>query len=539
MIPINPSDNAQQVIDAHPENTHFIFKRGEHRHASFTPKDGCTFTGEDGAALNGARILTGWQQDGELWFVDRQPMPSIGPVQVGGIDVTTPEGPRANWQVDVFVDDVPLRHVDDLRQVAPGKWFFDSNRGRIYIGQDPNKAQRIECAETEIAIRLDGVKNVTIENLTVEKYANRHQIGAIHGTRSEGMQVRGVTCRLNHGLGLKYGSNAVIQNSRFNDNGQLGLGGMGDNVLIEFCEFARNNYAYFSAKFEAGGTKFSRSSNLTVRGCYVHHNKGKGLWLDIDNGHAGKVIIEDCIAYENAGIGIYHEIGWDCIIRNNWSGLNARDDWDGGLYGAQIMVGNSSYTEVHDNTVIVPATGGNGIAVRQTQRHTSPIRNEEWLCNENIVRDNTIIYLGDKTVRSGGMAYHRRDLFQRRGNNVFQGNRYYVQQAGAYHWRWMEDLTFQQWQAVGHDLDGAVIPQAQWPQGLTDVPAWAHQPEVVAAPTIEEVTVPIIDPQSHAFVMTFAVNGGINRAFSVSAAELPLTMTVAAEGSELTIKLRY
>ncbi|MDP1465830.1 right-handed parallel beta-helix repeat-containing protein, partial [Klebsiella pneumoniae] len=83
--------------------------------------------------------------------------------------------------------------------------------------------------------------------------------------------------------------------------GQIGIAGIGDDVLIENNEIAFNNYAGYGASWEAGGTKFVRTNNLIVRGNRVHHNNGPGLWTDIDNMNS---TISDNDVFYNTGAGI-------------------------------------------------------------------------------------------------------------------------------------------------------------------------------------------------------------------------------------------
>ena len=57
-IEINTGDDIQVIVDANPAGATFIIKAGVHRMQEIWPKDGNTFIGEDGAILNGSRILT-------------------------------------------------------------------------------------------------------------------------------------------------------------------------------------------------------------------------------------------------------------------------------------------------------------------------------------------------------------------------------------------------------------------------------------------------------------------------------------------------
>ncbi|GAB4521138.1 MAG: hypothetical protein OHK0046_32160 [Anaerolineae bacterium] len=474
-VTITPGGNIQATINANPPGTEYIFAAGIHRlSSSFTPKSGDTLRGEEGAVLNGARVLTGWVQDGVRWYISGQPTPIIAPASIQGIAVTTPEGPRANWLIDLFVENVPFAHVDDLSNLGVGTWFFDDQTGRVYIGENPANFDLIELSQAPYALLGDITSGVTVRDLVVEKFANRHQEGALHLTNTTNYTVENVTCRLNHGLGIKYGDGAHIHRCTLVDNGQLGLGGLGDNAVIENCEIARNNFARYNSDFEAGGTKFSQMNGSTIRNNYIHSNLGKGLWLDIDNGFYAANVIERNICYNNESVGLYLELSWDCIVRDNWSGYNAVNDWDGGLYGAQIYIANSSDVDAYNNTVVIPAGGGNGITIRQSDRGFSPNNGLEWLCNNNEFRDNRVVHLGTVNHRNGGRAFYKETQFHLAGNNRFRGNDYYVQSASSLLWKWQAvDHNFTTWQnSFGQDVGGTITAVAEWPAGLADVPVW-------------------------------------------------------------------
>ena len=55
---ISPGDDIQARVDAAPPGTTFLLTAGVHRMHSIVPKNGDVFTGEPGAVLSGARLLT-------------------------------------------------------------------------------------------------------------------------------------------------------------------------------------------------------------------------------------------------------------------------------------------------------------------------------------------------------------------------------------------------------------------------------------------------------------------------------------------------
>jgi hypothetical protein len=58
--------------------------------------------------------------------------------------------------------------------------------------------------------------------------------------------------RKNHGQGLRVGSRGTIRNNYVHNNGQLGVFGMGDDILVEGNQIFYNNTLQFFPRWEAG-----------------------------------------------------------------------------------------------------------------------------------------------------------------------------------------------------------------------------------------------------------------------------------------------
>lgn len=70
-VVLNPGDNYQDLVDNNTEGTTFIIKAGVHRFFSVVPKNNQIFTGEEGAILTGAKVLTSWSSyDTISWVCD-------------------------------------------------------------------------------------------------------------------------------------------------------------------------------------------------------------------------------------------------------------------------------------------------------------------------------------------------------------------------------------------------------------------------------------------------------------------------------------
>jgi parallel beta-helix repeat protein len=214
---------------------------------------------------------------------------------------------------------------------------------------------------------------------------------------------------------------------------------MGDNLLVEGNEIAYNNYQRrFAFGWELGGAKFAQTRNAVIRGNYVHHNYGNGLWTDTDNIHT---LYENNRVTDNAGAGIFHEISYDAVIRNNTVERNGSAR--GWYYGAGILVGHSPNVQVYGNRV---AYNKKGIIGLQQERGNGDFGAHHL--------KNLSVYNNTVTMASGqtGVATDLRNnaVFSSR-NNRFRSNTYYLRSNGR-PFTWMKgDRTVQQWRSYGQD----------------------------------------------------------------------------------------
>ena len=237
-----------------------------------------------------------------------------------------------------------------------------------------------------------------------------------------------------------------VLNNYIHSNGQIGVGGLGSHVLVQGNEIAYNNTAGFLEEWEAGGTKFVLSDGLVFRDNWVHHNIGRGVWTDIDVINA---LITDNLVEWNTRGGIVHEVSFAARIVDNTSRYNGLglDVW---VWGAQILVQNSSDVEVSGNLVTVSAFGGNGIAI-VNQRRGSGIRGR-YVSERVSVTNNTIRHLG--VAGSNGAPNGCAS-----SENLFDGNTY--EALGAWfklaNFEWCGLLTWDEFQELGHEPAGTAV----------------------------------------------------------------------------------
>jgi parallel beta-helix repeat protein len=445
-IVLNPGDSLQAAVNANPEGATFYLRAGVYRMQSVQPKNGSTFLGETGAVLNGSRLLTSFTREGSYWVAS-------GQTQQGWFSNESCKSgyTRCSYPEDLYLDDSPLRHVGTLGEVGAGKWYFDYGADKIYFWDDPS-GRKVETSVTQQAFWGPGAR-VTIKNLVIEKYATPALLGVVAGGNTSGpvttatdWVVDSNDLRLNHGGGLGPGHRWQILRNKIHHNGQIGISGGGDDVLVEGNEIYNNNYAQYQPAWEAGGTKFSKTRNLVVRGNNVHHNDGPGLWTDIDNIY---VLIENNLVADNLGEGIFHEISYDAVIRNNTVRRNGTVN-PGWLYGANILISASRNTEVYGNVVEVSSSGGNGICLIYQDRGSGAYG--PHVTTDNYVHNNTVTYLGN-TGASGAAADFNPDSLWN-GNNRFNYNTYHAPRVDLARWAWRGEKNWSQFQAAGQDTGG-------------------------------------------------------------------------------------
>jgi hypothetical protein len=439
-VKVAPGMLTQALLDAHPSGTRFALEAGVHPLKSpLRPRTTQQILGFPGAVISGAKTLSGWAQDGGLWFVSGQTQ-RLPESSGGDYEICNADDPLCGKTEDVFFDNKPLRQVESLAKVRTGTFYFDYEASRIYLADDPNG----HLVETTVGTQAfdGGGAGVVLRNLVVEKFGNPAQTGAISNGGQTGWTVQNCEIRLNHGVGVFVGHGAKIVGNKIHQQGQLGIAGNGANITVEANEIADNNVNGYDPGWEAGGSKWVSTSNLTVRRNWAHGNRGPGLWTDIDN---RKSRYEENLVEENQRAGIVHEISYEATIRNNTVRGNGKGrlKWD--VDGAGIVLSNASGVEVDGNTLEGNVTG---IVILHSPRG-------KWDTADNYVHDNMI------RMSQGWSGLIRTDnsnpdsaLFTSK-NNRFENNTYVVPSASGKYWDWMNARrTWIEWK--GFAKEGAL-----------------------------------------------------------------------------------
>jgi parallel beta-helix repeat protein len=284
---------------------------------------------------------------------------------------------------------------------------------------------------------------VTIRNLVVQNYNTPLQAGAIQGdwTASLHWLVEYCEIRTNHAAGLYATDSMIARNNYIHHNGQIGILGKGNGALFTGNEVSYNNTGGNDPDWEAGGMKFLYSTGLRFADNYVHDNYGPGIWFD---GYNNGNLIEGNRVVHNQDAGIFYEISYNAVIRNNTVTSNGGN---GSIARAGILVSASSGVEVYGNTL---SDNSNGVIGLQANRGTAPAQYDAGpLLVQNLyVHDNQISMNRGLTglvdqVGDGG-------IFTR--NNRFEHNTYSVSLLSRPFSGPGGSLTPAQWQAAGFDL---------------------------------------------------------------------------------------
>jgi len=102
------------------------------------------------------------------------------------------------------------------------------------------------------------------------------------------------------------------------------------------------------------------------------------------------VVYEDNLVERNHDSGIFHEISYNAVIRNNvvrYNGISLKK-W---VWGADILVAASQDVEVHDNAVAV-SVGGCGIVLVDQSRRIKG--GGKYKTRNNTVRNNEMFFEG-------------------------------------------------------------------------------------------------------------------------------------------------
>jgi parallel beta-helix repeat protein len=466
-VTLSPGDNIQNAVNANPAGTTFILSAGAYRNQSVTSlQNGDSFIGQPGAIMDGATILTNWTQvsiNGVEYWTSPGGTPLPTPSCGAGSECCMAGYEGCNYPQDLYVNMVTYQHVTSLANVVAGQsWYYDYTgsdggiQNNIYLaGTETPNSDYIELGTQSFAFQ-GTASNITIENLTIEKYASPVQTGAIDIIGSDWL-IQNNLVRLNHGEGITAhigGDNIQVLGNSVTYNGELGIGAGGANNGVWDSNYITfNNVDGFNPNFEAGGSKFN-GSNITIDNNIVHDNDGVGLFTDAGgmyNTYNGN------ISYNNTGGGIRYEISRYGTITNN----TVYDNPD----NPEIVYTGSDHGTISGNTVIDAGWGGIQVWNITGSRPNSsyPI----YTVTDVQVTGNTI-YIPSSAVESASVglvdfATPLQPGIYTDPTNFFNDNIYEFPGSDRPCWHWGElsspyvGISWSAWQADQQDLQGEEI----------------------------------------------------------------------------------
>ena len=450
---VAPDTDLAQLAASSPAGASFVLLPGKHYGGNIIPKDHQSFEGQPGAILSGAIRLGPFSKTGQFW---KGSAPNPLPISHGSCDHRGGViGDSCLLREDLFVDEVPLKRALVIGQLREGTWYQFRETGDVLLPFDPT-GRLVEMSYRSSAFSGPG-RNVSIRHITIEQYASVAQHGAIEGISGSNWIVSDNVVRFNSGTGIRTGAAMRVQSNLATSNGQLGIGGSGDNLSVEGNEIDSNNTHGFDPGWEAGATKFWRTNGLMfVRNC-VQDNAGHGIWTDIDNRNAS--IIGNS-AINNSGVGIFHEISGHAFIADNLSALNgSRED---SPWGSQILISGSIDSIVWRNRIEVAPNYGHGIFIVQEGRaNDAKIISDlpYYDARSNLILGNTIKFLGN----SGTLGFYSRKWHSAAliSTNSFEDNTIIVADDRRRRFKFGSDfLDLPEAQSQGQERGSRVIVEA-------------------------------------------------------------------------------
>ena len=360
--PITPySGSIATIVAAQPAGTAFSLACGTYRmQATIRPLPGDSFVGAGAisgvpasppcADLNGSVVLNSWTAgsgtSAGTWY---KTISSADVIDRHSKAPCNSSDRGCEYPQDLFFNSVPKIHVTASFPPQAGQWYLDYTgmvgqhvADTVYVGDDPiSSTVELSVMQTAFA---GPASNVTVQNLTIEKYATSTQHGTVT-TRGYHWAIENNWLDLNHGeaIELDDAANALVSYNRTTQNGQAGLsaGGSGEGKGDVFSNnlVTQNNFAGIAYSFEAGGGKFSANDSLKVINNTFSNNNGNGLWGD--EGDTNAIFAGNTVDH-NIYNGITYEISHSGVIVRNRLTSNAQ------AAAAQCIAAHVPILERHD-----------------------------------------------------------------------------------------------------------------------------------------------------------------------------------------------
>jgi hypothetical protein len=247
---------------------------------------------------------------------------------------------NAEW---VYVDGSPLERAGSRAQLLPGSFYLDFDPPQSVVGSlnapapqtptpavarrvfvAPEEGQDIAGLKVELA-RREGLffAAAPLEDIHIVGFTIIHNADWARGKRA--LVSVGPRWRIedNHilwasyqGLATSASNGTVVRNNLIEWCGDAAIGGGSNaNLLVENNRFLYHNWRRFNPNHEGGISKWVYTVDSRVRGNEAAYFYGYGLWFDIAN--SGNVLEQNVVHDSLLGAGLFTEISWTDIIKDN------------------------------------------------------------------------------------------------------------------------------------------------------------------------------------------------------------------------------
>ncbi len=271
------------------------------------------------AVISGSDAVTHWQAEAPgVWSF---PDPSVRFNAYG----------NGEW---VYVNGLPQERVATRDRLLPGSFWLDCDGARVWLA--PEEGLRLEEATVEYAHR-DGLISpkgdqhweLPLDDIHVIGFTLIHNADWFRGKPAVRITGQRWLVEGNHvlwssmsGLATRNSIHAVLRNNLVEWCGSEGVGGgrtigmLVESNVVRYCNWRRRD----PSSEATGGSKWGGSIDCVVRGNEWYGNHGSGLWFDGANANS---VYEQNVSHDNTLWGLFSEINWDMIIRDNVSYNNA------------------------------------------------------------------------------------------------------------------------------------------------------------------------------------------------------------------------
>lgn len=349
--------------------------------------------------FDGSRAVSGFTRDAGQWsapwsvVLDSSPTYSRGAADNtdAGWRFVNPAHPMAAHPDQVWIDGRPQRQVGNRSEVTSGTFFVDTRARRLVLGTDP-AGKRVEAGVLPSAFSLRAPGTV-LRGFGIRRYVpSVPDFGAVTSffprMTLENMTVRDSSTA---GIGI-FAADSAIRSTTVSGSGMIGIqGNEADRLVLDRLVVSNNNTEHFNHAPVAGGIKFTRVRDFSLRNSLVEKNDGIGVWLDesvYDMKITGNTVLD------NADTGIMLELSSKAVVANN---IVLRSGYDA------LAVRNTNNVAIWNNTLEGalraihvsqdwrrPDTNHPYAQTARDERHTDD-REMTWVMSDVTIRNNVLV----------------------------------------------------------------------------------------------------------------------------------------------------